>query len=221
MQICPSILEYRAEDYFTTIKKLSPYYQYFQIDLADGIYVDNKTASLEDFLKLTTNYQSLINPLTFDFHLMVKDYEKEIKKLINLKSQLTVKNIFVHYGLFPNLISLTNNYSRFNIGLVINPQDQIYDLVKHYPLDNIPVIQIMSVNPGAQGKSFIAETLKKIEQLRISGYRNKIFLDGAINNKTLPIINSLKYKPDIICPGSFLTKTENLLINVDYLLKMI
>lgn len=226
MLVCPSVLEYKPEDYFKTIKKLSPYYKYFQIDFADGVYVDNKTASLDDFIKELTsgNFENFITlqtlkTLVLDFHFMVKDYEKEIEKLENLKNILTIKNVFIHYDLFPNYSLLTTHFSMFNIGLVVNPQDQIHDLATRYTLDDIPCIQIMSIIPGAQGKPFIPETLNKIEQLRMLGYRNEIFLDGAINDETLPIINSKKYKPDVICPGSFLAKTGELQKHVGFLKK--
>ncbi len=220
MQICPSILEYKAEDYFTTIKKLVPYYQYFQIDFADGIYVDNKTASLDDFIKylkgsvITDPYKNI----TFDFHLMVKNYEEHINKIEELKEKIKIKNVFIHYDLSPKYSILNTKYS-FPIGLVLNPQDQIKDLATHYRLHDIPFIQIMSVIPGAQGKPFMPETLNKIEQLRNLGYRSNIYLDGAVNDKTIPIINALKYQPDFVCPGSYLAKTDQLQEHVDYLLK--
>ena len=75
----------------------------------------------------------------------------------------------------------------------------------------------MSVTPGVQGNPFSPDTLLKIEQLRVLGYKSKIFLDGAVNDRTLPVINKLKYKPDVICPGSFLTKAKDLEANVKYL----
>jgi ribulose-phosphate 3-epimerase len=103
------------------------------------------------------------------------------------------------------------------IGLTLNPSEQVSDLESHYNLDNVPSIQIMSVTPGVQGNPFIPETLNKIEQLRVHGYRFKIFLDGAVNDKTLPAINKQKFKPDVICPGSFLTKAKDLEKNVEYL----
>lgn len=221
MQICPSILEYTSNDYFQTIKKLSLFYSYFQLDFTDGIYVKNKTASLDDFIKLIPSYQSLTNHLTFDFHLMIKNYQKEIEKLKKIKNLLKIKNVFIHYDLSPNSSLFTSHFSLFNIGLALNPQDKVDDLAKHYNLNNIPSIQIMSVIPGAQGQPFIPETLKKIEQLRLLSYRSKIFLDGAVNDKTLPIIKSKKYQPDIICPGSFLTKTNNLKKNVNFLIKFL
>lgn len=220
MQVCPSILEYKDEDYFNTINKLSPYYKYFQIDFADGIYVDNKTAQFEEFVKLIPNYSKQFSSLTFDFHFMVKYYESYLRKLQTIKEFIKIKNVFIHYNLLPKIDILETKY-QFPIGLVINPQDQVDDLVKQYSLNSISCLQIMSIEPGAQCKPFIPETLKKIEQLRVLGYRNKIFLDGAVNDKTIPIITSLKYKPDFICPGSFLAKTPTLKVNVDYLTKMI
>jgi len=75
----------------------------------------------------------------------------------------------------------------------------------------------MSVTPGVQGNPFLEETLNKIEQLRLLGYRKEIFLDGAVNEKTIPVILSKKYQPDFICPGSYLTKTKSLEENVKYL----
>jgi pentose-5-phosphate-3-epimerase len=81
----------------------------------------------------------------------------------------------------------------------------------------------MSVNPGRQGQPFLLETLKKIEQLRLLGYRNKIFLDGGINEKTIPEILAQKFLPDVLCPGSFLTKADekDLSKRVDYLFNII
>ena len=223
MLICPSILEYKAEDYFTTIKKLSSFYKYFQIDFSDGVYVDSKTASLDDFMNLIT--LQTLKTLVFDFHFMVKNYEEHIKKIEAIKKIVKIKNVFIHYDLVkeiprPDYIGARNDKVRdFSIGLVLNPQDQVDDLADKYPLNNIPAIQIMSIVPGAQGKPFLPETLNKIEQLRNLGYRNEIFLDGAVNDKTMPIIAALKYQPDFVCPGSYLTKTDNLKDHVDYLLQ--
>lgn len=220
MKICPSVLESKAEDYLKTIKKLSPYYNYFQIDVADGVYVKNKTASVDEIINSFTNpqpetsnqltSQTSISKLQFDFHLMVKNYQEEIEKIKKAKRLINIKNIFVHFDLFPNYQLLTTHSPLFNIGLVLNPKDQISDLANHYNLNSIDCLMIMSVIPGAQGNPFIKETLNKIEQLRNLDYRNKIFLDGGINDKTLPIIKSKKYQPDVICPGSFLTKSDDL-----------
>ena len=219
MQICPSILEPDADSLVTTINRLSPFYKYFQIDIADGIYVPNKTVQIEEFIELLKGsvMPDPYKDLTFDFHLMVKNYEEHIKKINSVKKLINIKNIFIHYDLHPNYSLFTNHYSLLNIGLTLNPQDQVSDLISHYPLNTIPCLQIMSVVPGVQGNPFLSETLTKIEQLRMHGYKPNIFLDGAVNDKTLPIINKLKYKPDVICPGSFLAKAKDLEKNVEFL----
>jgi len=217
MQICPSILEPDIKSLLATIDRLSPFYKYFQIDIADGIYVPNKTVQIDDLIYYLSNQVTkLPTNFIFDFHLMVKDYKTDIKKLKKLKNFITIKNIFIHYSVFPNPYPLIPNPS-FNIGMTLNPKDSVADLTTHYPLPTTPFIQIMSVVPGVQGNPFLPETLKKIEQLRLLGYKSKIFLDGAVNDKTLPLINNLKYKPDVICPGSFLAKAKDLKKNVEYL----
>jgi len=216
MQICPSMPEATMDSLAATINRLSPFYNYFQIDICDGIFVSNFTVQIDEIIK---NYKKFNNykSLNFDFHLMVSDFEKDIVKLNQLKKFINIKNIFIHLSAIGNWMLEIKNLSSIPIGLTLNPQDQVIDLTSHYNLKQIPSIQIMSVTPGVQGNPFIPETLNKIEQLRILGYKSNIFLDGAVNDKTLPFINSLKYKPDVICPGSFLTKAKDLKKNVKYL----
>ncbi len=209
MRTCPSILEYKAEDYLRQVERLSPYFQYFQIDIADGILVDNKTAPLDEIIdEIKKDGSRLDQKITFDFHLMVKDYETEIKKLEALKNVITIKNILVHFSVVNNFAFDVLSFSPFPVGIVLNPEEKVETLADKFSLQNIPFLQIMSVVPGAQGNSFISKTLNKIEQLRLLDYRKEVFLDGAVNDQTIPLINSLKFKPDFVCPGSYLTKSE-------------
>ena len=218
MQICPSMPEPTMEALSSTINRLSPFYNYFQIDIGDGIFVSNRTVQIDEVYKklyLFNKYQSL----NFDFHLMVSDFKKDIIKLNQLRKLINIKNIFIHYSAISNFKLKISNLSDIPIGLTLNPEDRVDDLSSRYNLNIIPSIQIMSVTPGVQGNPFLPNTLKKIEQLRILGYRFKIFLDGAVNDKTLPFINEQKFKPDVICPGSYLTKTDQLQSHVDFLNK--
>ncbi len=214
----PSILEETPDGLFGQIKKLSPYFDYFQIDIADGVFVPNKTVQIDELISTfkPLNLQTF-KRLSFEFHFMVEDYEKEIKKLIGLKKFLNIKTVLIHVSLSPNYSLLPTTYPLFNFGLVLNPEDSVQLLTVNYNLQTIPIIQIMTVNPGAQGNPFIPESLIKIEQLRVAGYRNKISLDGAMNNKTISYILEQKYKPDIVCPGSYLTKTDALENHAKYL----
>jgi len=218
MQIVPAPLEKNASSLVAQIERLSPYFQTFQVDIADGIFVPNKTVQIDEIASyLTDNRQPITEKLTFDFHLMVKDYVKDIEKLKKLRNLLKIRNVFIHFSLSPNYPLLATNYPQFSFGLVLNPEDSVEQLAINFQLSTIHCIQIMSVSPGFQGSPFIPETLKKVEQLRLKDYRNKIYLDGAINQDTIPLILSLKNQPDYLCIGSFLTKAENLKERVDYL----
>ncbi len=207
MIIVPSILEKTPAGLLAQIQKLSPYFSYFQIDIADGIFVPNKTVQIEEIPTLP--------PLSYEFHLMVKDYEKEIVKLEKLSLSVKIKIVLIHLSAMQQYNNTT--MKQFNIGIVLNPEDSVASLSKKFNLGDITLIQIMSVNPGFQGQPFLPETLQKVEQLRQINYRNKISLDGGINEQTIPQIISQKYPPDIICPGSFLTKTDDLENHVNYL----
>lgn len=203
----PTVLEKTKDGFLTQIKKLSPYFSYFQIDIADGLYVPNKTIQVEDFEVAIQDLGSKISDLTFDFHLMVKDFETEIKKLINLKDKISINNILIHYSLKPNYQSLITNY-QLPIGMVLNSEDRVYNLVENYDIQKIPIIQIMTVQIGAQGNPFLSENINKVEQLKKACFSGQIFLDGGINEKTLPIILSKEYRPDVLCPGAYLTRAS-------------
>lgn len=222
MQTVPSILESDVSQLFYQINRLSPYYKIFQIDITDGVFVANRTLAIEEIIKSLNEKKFTVgDDLSFDFHLMVRDYEGEINKLEKLKSMIKIRNVFVHFSAVNNFGLDVLNFSSFPVGLVLNPEDGVDALKEKFNLGSLPFIQIMSVVPGAQGQPFLPEMLKKVEQLRLMDYRMEIFLDGAVNDKTLPYIGSLKYKPDIICPGSYLTKTNQLEVNVEYLKKFI
>jgi ribulose-phosphate 3-epimerase len=212
-------LEPTVEGLLFQINKLSPFIKYFQIDIADGIFVPNKTLSLDSLIpvfKKQSNNETM-KQCAFDFHLMVSDFERDIAKLNQLNKYIVIKNIFIHYSAIKNFKLKIEKLSDIPIGLTLNPEDSVDNLKSHFNLKKLPTIQIMSVTPGVQGNPFIPNTLNKIEQLRLLDYRNKIYLDGAVNDKTLPFINEQKYKPDVICPGSYLTKTKTLKKNVEYL----
>lgn len=222
MDICPSILESDATNYLSQIKRLSPYFKYFQIDIADGIFVDNKTAPLNQVIETVKKTDPAeLRDITLDFHLMVKDYATEIKKLEEISGMVKIKNVLVHFSVVNNFGFDVLKFSPFSVGIVLNPDESVENLKSSFNLEQIPSIQIMSVIPGAQGKPFMPETLNKIDQLRSLDYRSEIFLDGAVNSKTLPAINEMKSKPDFVCPGSYLTKCPDneLKQRSDYLLK--
>jgi len=221
VKICPSILENDINLFYHTLSKLLPFFNYFQIDIIDESFAEEKTISIKELVDFFSKNQERFSKNSFDFHLMVAQPEKYFQEIETVSKLITIKNIFIHFKFFQE--NFLNRFSKINVGLAINPDETIETIRKKFDLKKLKIFQIMSVIPGAQGKPFIENTLKKIEQIKNTSYKSLVFLDGGINEKTILKILSQKYPPDFLCPGSFLTKVENdqLKKHIDFLKKII
>lgn len=205
MIVTPALLEQKIEIQKNQLVSLSPFFSRFQIDIADNTLVPNTTTQVDDLF--ASSFFNETNQTIFDFHLMVMDPIKHIK-LIALLPKKRVGTILIHKTAFPNYQLLTTNYPLLKFGLVLDPKDEV-GTVEESLLHALPAIQIMTIIPGFQGSSFIEELLIKIEQLRKRGFRQEILIDGSVNEKTIPIILSKKYRPDVFGIGSYLTKSPS------------
>jgi len=213
----PTILQTDINGLLYQINRLSPYFSHFQIDICDGIYTESKTVQVKNIVDLTQNKNIQYPGKTFEFHLMVKDFQSNINDLINVKKYWNINNILIHANLSPDYSLLTKTFPQFSHGLVLNLDNKVDLLYSKYDVNSIPYIQIMSIKIGAQGNPFVPEALKKVEQLRSLNYRNKVLLDGSVNEKTIPFLKSLAHQPDYLCPGAFLSRAENLENRMEYL----
>lgn len=196
----PSVLVQTPDEFVQQVEKLTPFFQHFQVDIADGEFVPNKTISLQE-VETAISRLSATSALTFDFDLMVKDVETALKEIDKIAQQTKVETLFIH-----NLDAFN---TRPNLAIAIDPQVNIETVKQRFDLTLLSAIEIMTIVPGAQGRAFIPETLQKIQELRKADYKNKIYLDGGINNQTIPIILDKQYRPDVLCIGSYLTHAEN------------
>ncbi|MFZ2025927.1 MAG: hypothetical protein WAV30_01430 [Microgenomates group bacterium] len=215
MNVVPALLEQDVEVQKKQLLSLSRHYSRFQIDIADNIFVPNKTTQVDELLN--SSFFNIAGGVLFDFHLMVADPIKHIDA-IKLLPKKRVGTILIHYAVFPQYSDLKRLYPTLRFGLVLNPKDEV-DAIPEELISRLPSLQIMTITPGFQGSSFIEKLLIKIEQARKRGYRGEILIDGSVNEKTIPIILSKEYKPDILGIGSFLTKAspKALRERVDYL----
>lgn len=169
------------------------------LDVMDGIFVENKTYTYEQFydmLKFTTKPK--------DIHLMVSN----VKKYIDEFSKFNPKYITFHYETVSELSSVINYIKNLGIGvgMSIKPSTDVSEIVDY--LDYLDLILVMSVEPGRGGQSFIPEVVDKIESLyrlrEQNNYKYKIEVDGGINDETIKLCD----KADICVVGSFITKNN-------------
>ena len=95
------------------------------------------------------------------------------------------------------------------MGVALDLDDQINQKI----INQVSLIQIMTIDLGFQGSPFQDEALAKITQLRVGGFEGQIMIDGGVNERTLPVILQNKGLPDVVGVGSYLTKAFSPLEN--------
>ena len=173
---------------------------YLHIDIMDGIFVPNKTWSIEETKTLVENHTK---PL--DVHLMVSD----IKKYIDDFSTLNPTYITFHFEATENPKEIIEYIKSKNIkvGISIKPRTTVEDLIPY--LNLVDLILIMSVEPGKGGQEYLTSANEKIDELELLRnaykYNYLIEVDGGINNNTIKeCLNA-----DMFVVGSYITSSED------------
>ena len=170
---------------------------YIHLDVMDGIFVENKTYTYEEFYDITR-----FTTKPKDIHLMVSD----VKKYIDEFAQMKPKFITFHYEAVSEVSSVINYIKELGIGvgISIKPTTDVSEVVKYLPY--LDLILVMSVEPGRGGQAFIEESIKKIEQLYTlrekENYHYQIEVDGGINDETIEIVRTAGV--DMVVSASYL-----------------
>lgn len=149
------------------------------LDIMDGKFVDNKTWTTSEIIKLT-KYSNL--PL--DVHLMVNNPSKYIEDY----AMLNTNNITFHYEAVKDVNKVINEIKDYGlkVGIAVNPDTDVKNIYDY--LSDIDIVLIMSVYPGKSGQVFINETLDKIKELKDyivnNNLKTLISVDGGINDET-------------------------------------
>lgn len=184
-----------------TLKKLNETdVDYIHVDIMDGKFTKSKTmpfSEMKNIYKFTDK--------RLDVHLMVKNPEKYIPLYASLNTEYIVFHIETDNKIEENL-ELIKKYS-IKCGLAISPNTKIKELVPYLPL--LDIILIMSVEPGAGGQEFMADTIQKIEELKVllKEYKSRaiISVDGGVNIDTKDKCKNA----DMIVSGSYIVSATN------------
>lgn len=201
MTIYPTIFTNTKNELDRQLKLAQNHFNHVQIDIADGILVEGSSLSLIEALSVMRSYPEL----TYDMHLMVKDYADALATL-DAHPDIHVRYALVHASAHPNPELFTPDTHRYAVGIVINPGEKLETISHIYPLKKLAAIQIMTVIPGAQGRPFEKDSLTYIDQLAAMHYTGEILIDGAVNETTVDMIAGRTHRPTIIGPGSYFSK---------------
>lgn len=168
---------------------------YLHLDVMDGKFVKGETITIMDNA-LKYNHKPL------DIHLMVTDINYYVNKYKDYHPEYITFHI---EAVNNNVKEIINTIKKENIkvGISFKPDTEIDSI---YPyLNDIDLVLVMSVEPGAGGQQFMASSTSKIVELKrlreLNKYHYVIEVDGGINSDTIRYVKD----SDIIVSGSYIT----------------
>ncbi len=201
IDIAPSILNADFSCLEKEIKKVKEA-KYLHLDIMDGSFVSNISYG-PSVIKDIRPYSNLI----FDTHLMVNNPGKHIKKFAEAGSDYITVHAEATIHLHRVIQQIKENGCK--AGVALNPATSLDQL--SWVINELDLVLIMSVNPGAGGQSFIQSMYKKIKKLReiidSRDLKTKISVDGGINHQNLDRV--IQAGTDIIVVGSTIFKSED------------
>ena len=151
---------------------------WFHLDIMDGVFVPNISYG---FPVVKAMAKSAAKPL--DAHLMIVNPDKYLS---NFKD-LGVEWLSVHYEACTHLHRTVQAIKGLGMkaGVALNPHTPV-SLLEDI-LQDLDYVELMSVNPGFGGQSFIEHSIDKIKKLRAmideKGYNCLIQVDGGVTTK--------------------------------------
>lgn len=202
IEVIPTILVKSFKEVKERIKKVENYVDWVQLDIMDGVFVDNTTFNDPKKLK------NLKTDIKLEAHLMVQKPEEVIDEWLEV-----VDRIIIHFESeiegrelgIKEMIRKVHNQGK-GFGLAINPETDIA-VAKSF-LRDLDLVLVMTVQPGWGGQKFKNSTLEKIKSLRELWPKGNIEVDGGLNDKT--VLKAIEVGANIICAGSFIFKSDDI-----------
>lgn len=193
--VAPTILAADPEDYARRINNVKPFAKRLHIDVADGVFEDQKSVGL------TQVYD--IDGVPFDLHLMMVHPESQLENIIALQPQLVIVHFeapFDREAFFKELRQL-----EIRVGLAVKVETTI-DQVKDV-LGSVDHLVVFTGRLGHNGGEFRADCLEKIAQARAIKPNLEIAVDGGLNQETARL--AVEAGADLLDVGSFIQDSDD------------
>jgi len=201
--IAPSLL---AADFLNLQKECTMLNEseadWFHLDVMDGRFVPNISYGLpviEQITKATTK--------PCDVHLMILEPERYAEAFKKAGAHI----LTVHIEACPHLHRNIQQIKLLGMqaGVAINPHTPVESLKDI--LQDIDLVNMMSVNPGFDDQSFIPHTIQKIRDLKKMiverGLHVKIEIDGGVNLENAAAI--IRAGADVLVAGNTVFKSAD------------
>jgi ribulose-phosphate 3-epimerase len=192
VEILPAILEDSFAGVQEKLKRLEGVSTKAQLDIADGVFVPNKTwNNPEDLDALETS-------ITFDLHLMADRPELWIEKWNFEQIFRYTFHIEATHDVLRTIKIIKDTGKE--VGIALNPETDTAEV--HDMLDSIDLVLVMAVNPGAQGREFDAKAVDRVHALRGQNSTIAIGVDGHVDAMTAPLL--VRAGATMLASGSYI-----------------
>jgi len=221
--VIPGILEATQENALQKINLLSGVAPKIQLDIADGELVSGKTFMDLSFLSSLSSAptmsaksalpslsspsaSALQNTVQIQLHLMVQKPEAMLMFLPPVVKEVCIQaEAFMYKPLCMEAFDDVLKAKNIRAGLSFNSKTPFEDFSDC--LTKCDFVQFMTVDPGAQGRPFIMESLDKIAQFKERFPNVTLQVDGGIAQDTLPMV--IEAGADDLIIGSALFNSPN------------
>jgi ribulose-phosphate 3-epimerase len=175
---------------------------WFHLDVMDGRFVPNISYGLPVIEQIKT-----VASKPLDVHLMIEEPEKYAEAFAKAGADILTVHIEACRNLHSNIQQIKS--LGMKAGVAMNPHTPIHLLVDI--IEEIQLVNLMSVNPGFGGQTFIHHTLDKIKQLKTliaeRGVNVYIEIDGGVTLSNAKEI--IEAGATVLVAGSTVFKSEN------------
>ena len=198
MRIHPAPLVDNVKEMQRQLDNAAHYIDKVDIDIVDWSRHSMKTITAAEALACDTHGLGLYFDLMLDHPSEVIDMITQDKRvhmvIINLASRDDIYELI-------RMIEERNIFT----GISVDPEHKLKDFEDL--LNFVDHVQIMTVEPGAQGNPFLPARLELVNEIKQADFNGTIGVDGGVNAETLAKI--LEYPVDIASVGSALSKAPD------------
>ncbi|MDP4008840.1 MAG: hypothetical protein Q8P71_00195 [bacterium] len=195
-KVVPAILERDKEETRKKLILLQGVSEWVQIDIADGVFVSNRTHGVQDIPEESRKFKT-------EVHLMVQNPQDYFMAC----QEIGATRVIFHLSAVERFSHMLEDLRlcTFAWGVALNPNISVQDLSPY--INEVTSLLVMSVQPGFQGSLFVPAVLGKIAEVRALKNDILVGVDGGVNKEN--ILDVFKAGANYACVGSSIFGSDN------------